>query len=176
MHAEECAALGGVEGGQLGGTSKGGGSDGEEGGGEGEGEGSRGGGGSAGGADGSDPMFAIGTRPRSYNRYVCQHGADSLVSRNLKNGYCSFVSIKHGRLGVFYPPLTTTCAVLCCKKQEQTVRRYSVPFPFLAPLSLYLLCTISISARGRASAWACAPLSESGLRRSRVLSLCEPTL
>ena len=64
MHAEECAALGGVEGGQLGGNSggtKGGGSDGEEGGGEGEGEGNRGGGGSAGGADGSDPMFAIGT-------------------------------------------------------------------------------------------------------------------
>ena len=74
MHAEECAALGGVEGGQLGGNSggtKGGGSDGEEGGGEGEGEGNRGGGGSAGGADGSDPMFAIGP-PASY---VCQHGA-----------------------------------------------------------------------------------------------------
>ena len=64
MHAEECAALGGVEGGQLGGNSggsKGDGSDGEEAGGEGEGEGNRGGGGSAGGADGSDPMFAIGT-------------------------------------------------------------------------------------------------------------------
>ena len=73
VHAEECAALGGVEGGQLGGNSggtKGGGSDGEEGGGEGEGEGNRGGGGSAGGADGSDPMFAIGTAS-----YVCQHGA-----------------------------------------------------------------------------------------------------
>ena len=62
MHAEECAALGGVEGRQLGGNSgdsKGGGSDGEEGGGEGEGEGSRGGRGSGGGADGSDPMFGI---------------------------------------------------------------------------------------------------------------------
>ena len=62
VHAEECAALGGVEGRQLGGNSgdsKGGGSDGEEGGGEGEGEGSRGGRGSGGGADGSDPIFAI---------------------------------------------------------------------------------------------------------------------
>ena len=81
MHAEECAALGGVEGGQLGGNSggtKGGGSDGEEGGGEGEGEGNRGGGGSAGGADGSDPMFAIGT---SYASYVCQHGALALPFR-----------------------------------------------------------------------------------------------
>ena len=62
VHAEGCAACGGVEGGQLGGSSggsKGGGSDGEEEGGDGEGGGNRGGGGRCGGADGSDPVVAI---------------------------------------------------------------------------------------------------------------------
>ena len=93
VHAEECAALGGVEGGQLGGNSggsKGDGSDGEEAGGEGEGEGNRGGGGSAGGADGSDPMFAIGTARASTGTFA--NTARRLSYRALWFSCCSFVS------------------------------------------------------------------------------------